>query len=143
MSDPTGLATYVLEQLADLRGLSSGRFFSGVGFAYDGVQFGMIIQGTLYFVVDDGTRPKYLQRGSRCFAFDKRDRRVESKRYYSVPADVIDDAEELTAMARESIAIALASRKPSAAKRKPSVKTRSGAAKKVTAKARKSRRSRG
>ena len=138
MTDSTGLGAYVLEQFAGLRGLTSGRFFGGVGFAFEGVQFGMIIQGTLYFVVDDTTRPKYLERGSRCFSFDKRDRRVESKRYYSVPADVIDDADELVALARESIAIAIARKVSTKLKRPP--KKKSGT-KNVKAKSRKARRS--
>src|SRR5262245_60493662 len=110
MADDSGLGEYVREQLAALRGVTSARFFGGVGYAYDGVQFGMIIQGTLYFVVDDVTRPQYEARGSRCFTYTTRKRRIDSKRYYSVPADVIEDADELTALARASIAIAAARR---------------------------------
>lgn len=107
MADDTGLGDYVREQLSALRGVTSGRFFSGVGFAFDGVQFGMIIGGTLYFVVDDTTRPKYVARGSRCFTYATTKRRIDSKRYFSVPADIIEDADELTMLARESIKIAL------------------------------------
>ena len=82
----------------------------------------MIIRGTLYFVVDDSTRPKYVERGSHCFSYDTRKRRVEVKRYYSVPADVVEDADLLTMLARESIRVAESSRRPVASVRKKTVK---------------------
>jgi len=104
-------AEFVLDQLAPLRGVASGRFFSGTGFSVDGVQFGMIIQGTLYFVVDDSTRAKYEARGSRCFSYDTKKRRVDVRRYYSVSADLIEDQEELVLLAREAARIASLSKR--------------------------------
>ena len=121
MAHDSEFANYVLEQLAQLRGLTSGRFFSGVGFSCGGVQFGMIIRGTLYFVVDETIRPKYIARGSQCFAYDTRKRRVEVKRYYSVPADVVEDSEELTSLARESIRVAESRSRPVASVRKKAI----------------------
>jgi DNA transformation protein len=104
-------ADFVHEQLSQLRGLSRGRFFSGAGFSFDGTQFGMIIRGTLYFVVDDATRPSYVARGSQCFAYSTRKRRVDVQRYYSVPADIVEDSDQLTALARESIRVAASTHK--------------------------------
>lgn len=97
---------YVLEQLSSLRGITSGRFFGGIGLAADGVQFGMVMDGLLYFVVDDTTRPKYEQMGSSCFSYDNGKRRVDIRKYYAVPAGVIEDPEELAGLARESIRVA-------------------------------------
>ena len=50
---------FVMDQLASLRGISSGRFFGGVGLSADGIQFAMIMGSSLYFVVDDSSREKY------------------------------------------------------------------------------------
>ena len=119
------LADYVREQLVALRGLSHGRFFSGTGFSLDGVQFGMIIQGTLYFVVDDATRPEYVARGSQCFSYSTRKRRVEVKRYYSVPAELIEDQEQLVGLARESIRIASLGKPPRSSARSTRVAKKS------------------
>ncbi len=97
---------FVMEQLAPLGGIDSGRFFGGLGLKAHATQFAMIMDNALYFVVDDTTRPRYQRMGSNCFAYDTRQRRVEVKRYFTVPADVLEDQQQLLALARESIATA-------------------------------------
>jgi DNA transformation protein len=99
-------AAYVLEQLEALPGITNGRLFGGVGLKAGDVQFAMIIDGTLYFVVDDSTRPKYEAMGSTCFAYNTKQRRVDVRRYFEVPADVLENGDELVAWADEAIAIA-------------------------------------
>src|SRR5690242_20735919 len=90
---------YILEQLSALKGVGAGRFFSGTGFTCNGTQFGMVIAGTLYFAVDDATRSKYEALGSKCFSYPTKKRTVQVRRYYSVPADIIEDEEALVALA--------------------------------------------
>lgn len=109
---------FVAEQLAGIPGLATARFFGGVGLSAHGTQFGMVIGTALYFVVDDCTRPAYQARGSQCFAYDTRARRVQVMRYFEVPADVIEDREALAAWAREAVGAAENS-KP---KKRPAVK---------------------
>jgi len=101
---------FVKEQLVALPKLATARFFGGVGISSAGAQFGMVMGGTAYFVVNDETRARYERMGSTCFSYTKGRGRVAVKRYYSVPADVLEDTERLTALARESIQIALATR---------------------------------
>ena len=60
---------YVEEQLATLPTLRSGRFFGGTALRADGVQFAMIVSNTVFFVVDNDTRPHYERLGSRCFSY--------------------------------------------------------------------------
>jgi DNA transformation protein and related proteins len=109
---PVGAAflQYVLEQLERAGRVTSRRMFGGVGLYCDDLFFGLIDDDTLYFKVDDTTRADYEARGGKAFRPYK-DRPEVSMTYYTVPADVLDDPEELVAWARRSIAIAAASPK--------------------------------
>ena len=102
---------YVLEQVARTGRITSRRMFGGVGIYSDGQFFGLIAQDTLYFKVGDATRPDYEARGMIPFR-PYEDRPEVSMSYYTVPADILDDAEELVAWARKAVAIAAASPKP-------------------------------
>ena len=104
---PVGAAflQYVLEQLGRLRGVTQRRMFGGVGLYCDDVFFAVIDDDTLYFKVDDTTRPDYESRGMKPFRPYKNKPEV-SMTYYTVPVDVLDDAEELVLWARRSVAIA-------------------------------------
>jgi DNA transformation protein len=70
---------FVMDQLASLRGIASGSFFGGVGLTSAGTQFAMIMGNSLYFVVDDTTRPRYEKMGSGCFSYDTKKNESQSK----------------------------------------------------------------
>jgi DNA transformation protein and related proteins len=106
MEHNNSYVAFVMDQLASLRGIASGSFFGGVGLTSGGTQFAMIMGNSLYFVVDDTTRPKYEKMGSSCFSYDTKKKRVAVKKYYSVPADLIEDQEQFVALAKESIRVA-------------------------------------
>lgn len=97
---------YILELLEPLNALSSGRFFGGIGLKSDSVQFAMIMGNALFFVVDTSTRPKYEESGMGCFWYKTKKKKVDVKKYYEVPGDLLDDQETLVAWARESIQVA-------------------------------------
>jgi len=113
------LLEYVLEQLQDLGRLTSRRMFSGVGLYSGGLFFGLLYKDRLYFKTDDTTRPQYEARGSEGFRPRPNTARLKM-RYYTVPADVLEDAEELVKWARQAVAVALASENAKPAKRAPS-----------------------
>lgn len=114
-SDPE-FVDYIKEQLAPLP-VSSARMFSGTGFSAHGVQFAMLIRNVLYFVVDDTTRPRYEAWGCECFSYETKKRHVDVRRYYSAPADALEDRERLFELAREAIAIARRSPAPGSRRR--------------------------
>ena len=97
-------SSYVQEQLRLLPSLRSRRMFSGIGLYSDGLFFALLAGDTLYCKVDDSNRADYLERGMQPFMpfSDKR-----SMSYYTVPAEVLEDAEELVRWARKSVAVAL------------------------------------
>ena len=106
MSVSQDFKDYVLEQLRLLRAVTTRRMFGGMGLYSDGLFFALIASDVLYFKVDDHNRPDYQARGSRPFV-PFADRPEVSMSYFEVPADVLDDAEELVLWARKSVTVAL------------------------------------
>jgi DNA transformation protein len=91
--------------------------FGAVGLYCEGVFFGLIDDDTLFFKVGDETRTEYESRGMKPFR-PYADRPEVSMTYFTVPVDVLDDAEELVSWARRAVKIAA-----SVAKKKPARKT--------------------
>jgi DNA transformation protein and related proteins len=111
MAVSAGFADFVKDQLAPVRSLTSGRFFGGVGLSADGVQFAMVMDHALYFVVSDATRGRYEDMGSSCFSYATKKGRVDVKKYYEVPAEFLEDQDRLLELASESIDVARKAKK--------------------------------
>ena len=97
---------YVLELLEPINAISSGKFFGGQGVSCDSVQFGMIMGNSLFFVVDNSSRDKYIKMGTECFWYTKKTGKVNVKKYHEVPGELLDDPNKLLDWAEESIKIA-------------------------------------
>jgi DNA transformation protein len=125
MAVSSGYLQYVLEQLAGVARVTSRRMFGGIGLYSDGLFFGLIDNDTLFFKVNDSNRGDYLARNMaalRPFP-DKPDL---SMSYFEVPADALEDRDELAAWARKSVAVAAAAPKP---RPRVAAKSRAAAAK--------------
>jgi DNA transformation protein len=96
---------YVLDQLTELGDVSSRRMFGGVGLYSDESFFGLIAEDTLYLRVDDGNRDEYTARGAAAFR-PYADRPGVSMSYFEAPPEVLEDARQLAAWARRSVAVA-------------------------------------
>jgi len=97
---------YVLELLEPIKNISSGKFFGGVGLKCESVQFAMLMGNSLFLVVDNTTRPKYEEKGMDCFWYKTKKKKVNVKKYYEVPSELLEDQDELLEWAKESIKIA-------------------------------------
>jgi DNA transformation protein len=118
---------YILEQLARLPRVTSRRMFGGVGLYSDGVFFAIIDNDTVFFKVDDSTRETFVERGSEPFRPYK-DRPEVSMSYFQVPAEILEDADELVPWARAAVRAAAASAETKRApKKRARKKTRPGA----------------
>jgi len=98
---------FVIDQLAGIGQVRSKRMFGGAGLYADDLFFGLLGNNGLYFKVDDTNRADFVARGMgpfRPFA----DKPELEMGYYAVPADVIDEAEELVAWARKALRVAAA-----------------------------------
>ena len=97
---------YILEQLAGLGALRSNRMFGGIGLYSREIFFGLIDDDTLFFKTDDSNVAPYRDRNMpRFMPFPDRPEAVLG--YHQVPADVIEDAEQLVDWARKSVEVAL------------------------------------
>jgi DNA transformation protein len=97
---------YVLDLLSPLGDIELRRFFGGKALVADATQFAMIMGSTLYFVVDDTTRPDYEEAGSEPFSYATMKGRVKVRRYYEVPEEILDNGSELLAWAEEALTVA-------------------------------------
>src|SRR5262249_23692297 len=70
-------AAYVAEQLRPLGALAIDRFFGGLSIKSGAALFAMIMDGALYFAVDDELRAEYERLGSHCFSYDSKKGRVD------------------------------------------------------------------
>jgi DNA transformation protein and related proteins len=109
---------FVLEQLRSAGQVSARPMFGGVGLYLDGLFFALIDDDTLYFKAGDSNRPRYERAGSKPFC-PYPDRPDQAMGYWEVPAEVLEDADELAVWARESMAVALEARKRRPARRRP------------------------
>jgi DNA transformation protein and related proteins len=94
-----GFKDFVLDQLADLRGLTCRAMFGGYGLSCRGTFFGIIHKGRLYFKVTVTTAPRYKEQGMKPF---RPNATQTLKSFYEVPVEVIEDAEQLTRWAEQS-----------------------------------------
>ncbi len=108
---------FVLEQLAPAGRIAARAMFGGVGLYLDGLFFALIDDDTLYFKADESTRTRYEKAGSKPFCpFPDRPERPMG--YWQVPAEVLEDPDELAAWAREAMGVALAKRSHRSARRR-------------------------
>jgi DNA transformation protein len=94
-----GFKDYVLDQLADLPGVTCRAMFGRYGLYQRNTFFGIIHKGRLYFKTDRMTAPRYRDRGMKPF---KPTSRQTLKNYYEVPVEVLEAAEDLTAWASQA-----------------------------------------
>jgi len=93
-------------RLARLGELAARRMFGATGLYADGVFFGLLDEGVLYFKVDDETVGAYRARGAGPFRPFK-DRPEEAMHgYHEVPEGVLERDDELLEWARTALAAA-------------------------------------
>jgi DNA transformation protein and related proteins len=97
---------YLLGQLKGLGGVEARRMFGGLGLYNRGTFFGLLYKDRLYFKTDETTRPEYEARGSE--GFRPRPGVNVQMTYYTVPAEVLEDEDELVLWAQKAVTAALA-----------------------------------
>ena len=93
MAKHDGFKDFVLDQLADLRGLTCRAMFGGYGLYRGGKFFGIVHKGRLYFKVSPKTINCYKKQGMKPF---RPSTKQTLKSFYEVPTNVLEDAEQLT-----------------------------------------------
>lgn len=91
---------FVLDQLSDLERVSCRAMFGGHGLYCNGIFFGIIHKGRLYFKTNDQTRPEYIKEGMMPF---RPNSKQTLKNYYEVPVDVMEEPDRVVDWARKAI----------------------------------------
>ena len=98
-----GLALDFASQIAPAGCIDIRRFFGGSALVRNGAQFGFVMKGTLYLRVDEAMRAEFEADGSEPFSYSAAGREVTVRRYYAVPAHVIDDPALLHSYAERAL----------------------------------------
>lgn len=90
-----GFHNYVVHDLLGRRpGITSRAMFGGWGIYSDGVIFAIIVDGELFFKVDEASRRVFEAQGSRQFTYTSRSRpKPVAMPYWLVPEGVMEDAD--------------------------------------------------
>ncbi|MBU0508305.1 TfoX/Sxy family protein [bacterium] len=95
---------YVLDQLRGVGGVTSKRMFGGACLFHYGKAFAVIAADVFFLKVDDTNRADFTSRGMEPFRPFVDKNYVMS--YYEVPAEVLEDMDELALWANKAIAVA-------------------------------------
>jgi DNA transformation protein len=97
---------FVLEQLESCRrDIHARRMFGGIGLYAGELFFALIDDDTLYFKVDDATRPKFVKKRMKPFR-PYGEQGGASMNYYQLPVAVLEDAESLASWVADAVAVA-------------------------------------
>ena len=91
---------FVLDQLRDLGRVNCRAMFGGYGLHHNGIFFGIIYKGRLYFKTDPENASDYLEKGMKPF---RPNAKMTLKSYYEVPVEIIEDQDALTDWAKKAI----------------------------------------
>lgn len=129
MAADSDFRDYVLDCMAatGMGPVENARLFGGTSFKIDGALFAVILRNTLYFVVDDLSRPRFEAAGMGPFTYARKNEQRVIPRWYELPEDVLLDAEDLRDWMREAMAAVRRTAKPAGKPR--TSKTKPAAAK--------------
>lgn len=104
-----------------IEGITSKPMFGGFGFYRNGIIFGIIADGNLYFKVGDSNKKDYEEYGSKPFTYpmkngplrqsDSEARKTTTISYWEVPADILENKDELERWINKSCMIRLSKKK--------------------------------
>ena len=102
---------FVVEQLDAIGPITPKRMFGGVGLYAGDLFFALLAGDVLYLKADDSTRGELEAAGARPFQpYPDRPAGGGTMQYYSVPAAILEDSDDLIAWAKKSVAVARAQR---------------------------------
>jgi DNA transformation protein len=96
---------YVLDQLSQWGNVSVRRMFGGAGLYRDGKMFGLVADDVAYLKVDDSNRACFVKAGSSPFNPYPGKGKTTVMSYYVVPAEVLENRDELSKWAQRSLDI--------------------------------------
>lgn len=112
MARDRGFYEYVMHDLLEnIEGITAKGMFGGWGFYKDGVIFGIIAEGSLYFKVGESNIADYKKHKSEPFVYEGRAGKKISLGYWRVPESVLEDTRELERWINKSVEVGAAGKK--------------------------------
>ena len=99
---------FIQDQLSGFGHFETKKMFGGVGFFKDGLMFALIGGGTFRLKADDVNKSDFQQRGMKPYHSKKKGKGMP---YWEVPADIIEDSEELIKWTESAFQAALRAKK--------------------------------
>jgi DNA transformation protein len=97
---------YMVGQLDNWADVSVRKMFGGAGLYCDGAMFGLIADDVAYLKVDDSNREDFIKAGSSAFNPYPDKAKTVVMSYYEIPADVMENPDQLAKWAQRSLAVA-------------------------------------
>jgi DNA transformation protein and related proteins len=94
---------FICDQLDAWEAVTYKPMFGGYGLYCGVIFFGIVYDGRLYFKTNDASRTKYEAWESAPF---QPNAKQTLKSYYEVPVDILENREELSALAEEAVQVA-------------------------------------
>lgn len=99
---------YILDQLSEFGPVDVKRMFGGAGLFHEGLMFGKIGGDVFRLKVDTHNQSDYEARGMRPYHSEKKKKGMP---YWEVPADVVEDKQELARWATKAYEAAVRAKK--------------------------------
>lgn len=103
------LAEFLVEHLMPLGHATARAMFGGFGIYLDGVIVALVAEDVAYLKADAINQPDFEAAGSQPFTYDGANRTVAMS-YWEIPAEVLEDPEELRTWAAKARAASLRAR---------------------------------
>lgn len=103
MSSPLEFVQTIKALLNPMGEVEGKQIFGGVGLSVAAKQFAIIRGTTVFFRVNDTTRPKYQEKGMLPFSYASSKGIVKVKQYYAVPDELLKYPELLVKWASEAV----------------------------------------
>jgi DNA transformation protein len=109
------------EMLAPVGPVVLKRMFGGYGVFLDGLMFGLVTGGQLYFKTGEADRATFEAEGSGPFTYTKKGGPAVLTSYWQAPERLLDEPDELVAWARQANRAAIAAQKTRTARKRGAV----------------------
>jgi TfoX/Sxy family transcriptional regulator of competence genes/predicted nucleotidyltransferase len=103
---------YIIALLEPLGHIKARKMFGGFGIYQGDIFFALIANDTLYFKVDDNSRPLYESYSSKPFFYEGKDGKRVTMSYWEVPVDIFENSPKLAQWVEQAVNAATQSKKP-------------------------------
>ncbi|MBI2307264.1 MAG: TfoX/Sxy family protein [Rhodocyclales bacterium] len=115
------LVIHASELFAPLGHIRSKAMFGGWGFYCDELFFAIVVDETLYLKADADSAGRFRAAGGEPFRYAKKDGRMETMNYWTVPEEAMETPAGMRPWAQEALAAAVRARKPAKPPKSPKI----------------------